>query len=615
MKKSIKKIFGSILVMGLTAMVFTGCTKSKKVEKKGNDKKVEKESKTDLTKVSSREFARLMGNGINLGNTFEAYGHKSGTDKEVKFYETLWGAPETTQETISNMKKNGFTSIRIPVAWTNKMNFEDGDYKISEDYIKRVKEVVDYALNEDMIVIFNDHWDGGWWGMFGSEDEKKKEAAMELYTSMWEQLSESFKDYDNRVVFEGGNEEIGDRLNDLDEDFNPKGATLSQDECYEKALEINQKFVDIVRASGGNNENRFLLIPGYNTDITMTMDERWKMPTDKADDKLLLSVHYYTPWSYCGGTGDSKWGTKDNYTEMNDLMKKLSKYADDGYGIIIGEESVGPTDDGKEKTNDILWYTNLYANCDYYGYTPMLWDTGNIFDRSSGECIGEDLGKFFKDAYENEKDKSEDEVKSAAKKTMDDALNDAPDTFQEKSKIKAGKDKAIAWIMWNAGDWSLAYSVGDVYKPDETSEGLKATDVEVTGEGTYTVALDFTETANQMSNNCAFSAVGIYNGEDLFPGYIMDIKSVKINGKDYALKGEPYTTADDKHCTRVNLYNSWVNKVPEKGTRTVSGKLDDASPTIIAGDALGEVKTIEVTFDYKPGDEGISKNDNNAKNN
>jgi endoglucanase len=333
-------------------------------------------------------------------------------------------------------------------------------------------------------------------------------------------------------------------------------------------------------------------------------------------DKLILSVHYYTPWSYCGGTGDSKWGTKDNYNEMNELMEKLSKFTEEGYGIIIGEEAVGPTDSGEEKTNDVLWYTNLYANCDYYGYAPMLWDTGNIYDRTSGKCIGDELGKFFKDvSFDNEKDLDADKVKDNAKKKMEEGLKNAPETFQEKTALKAGKDKAIAWIMWNAGDWSIAYIVGDKYKPDETTEGLVAKDVEVKGEGTYTVSLDFTGTANQMSNNCAFSAVGIYNGEDLFPGYIMDIKSVKINGKKYALKGEPYTTADDRHCTRVNLYNSWVDKVPEKGTRTVSGKLDKASPTILAGDTLGEVKKIEVTFDYKPGDEGLSKNDANAKNN
>ena len=166
----------------------------------------------ELTAV---ELTRLMGNGIKLGNTMEAYGHASlGTNAAVSSYETLWGQPVTTQEMITAMKNSGFDTIRIPVAWTNTMNFESGDYTIREDWFASVEEIVGYAMNENMYVIVNDHWDGSWWGMFGSATAKTRQKAMDMYISMWTQIAERFKNYSDYLIFESANEELGDRLND-----------------------------------------------------------------------------------------------------------------------------------------------------------------------------------------------------------------------------------------------------------------------------------------------------------------------------------------------------------------------------------------------------------------
>ena len=212
------------------------------------------------------EMTRRMGNGINLGNTMEAYGHTDlGVGRAVSEYETHWGQPVTTEEMVKAMKDMGFDSLRIPVAWTNAMDFENGDYTIGQDYMDRIEELVGYGLDNGMAVIINDHWDGGWWGMFGSSSEDTRQKAMEMYTAIWEQITERFKDYPMDLIFESGNEELGDRLNDVDlcEDL----GALSEDECYETANRINQTFVDLVRKSGGNNAERFLLIAGYNTDI------------------------------------------------------------------------------------------------------------------------------------------------------------------------------------------------------------------------------------------------------------------------------------------------------------------------------------------------------------
>ena len=190
----------------------------------------------ELTAV---EMTRLMGNGINLGNTMEAYGHLTpGVGQDPAVYETLWGMPVTTQAMVDGMKAAGFDSLRIPVAWTNAMNFENGDYTIDPAYLDRVEEIIRYALNNDMYVIVNDHWDGSWWGMFGSATPAVREQAMEMYVSMWTQIARRYARYGDHLIFESGNEELGDRLNDTD--IAKDSGALSEDECYATANRINQ---------------------------------------------------------------------------------------------------------------------------------------------------------------------------------------------------------------------------------------------------------------------------------------------------------------------------------------------------------------------------------------
>ena len=137
---------------------------------------------------SAVEMTRLMGNGINLGNTMEACnnGKNGGFHGDVpSFYETYWGQPVTTPEMLRAMKDCGFDTIRIPVAWmTNATRLSQGDYTISAKYLDRVEEIVNYALDAGMFVIINDHWDGGWWGMFGSDTAETREFAMEAYRGM-----------------------------------------------------------------------------------------------------------------------------------------------------------------------------------------------------------------------------------------------------------------------------------------------------------------------------------------------------------------------------------------------------------------------------------------------
>lgn len=548
----------------------------------------ETEEQNDLT---SLEVIRLMGNGINLGNTLEAYAHSSylnGSNPDG--FETGWGQPYTTPEMLQDMKKLGFDTIRIPIAWTNGINYESGDYTIDERLMNRVETVVNYALDADMYVIINDHWDGSWWGMFGAEEEVR-DRAMELYRSMWTQIGERFKDYSYKLIFESANEELGDRLNDSDV-TGTKGK-LTPNQCYEMANKINSEFVQVIRSLGGKNADRFLLIAGYNTDIEKTCNDRFQMPEDSAENKLLLSVHYYTPWDYCGTDSVNQWGSPSDYDEQNGLFEKLSKFSEQGYGVVIGEYAVMKKNGGIKENTD-RFYDNLLDNCDLYDFCPVLWDCSNFYLRSSGITSNEALAELFdRRRYANEASLSTDEVKSAAKEKLAETYRHAQEVLMDDVDLPPSDDMAIAWIMYASNDYSISYSVGDTYDPTNRTTGVHAVNAEITGEGTYTVSLDFSDSGT--AKGVSFSALGISNGETLFPGYTITIDSILINGEPFELAGKEYTTSDNGKCTRVNLYNEWVTQLPDEA-RTADGDLTDCSAQIMPLGKRKVVETIELTF-------------------
>ena len=552
----------------------------------------------DMTAV---ELTKRMGNGINLGNTMEAYGRsKYGPNKSIDLYETFWGQPITTQEMMNGYKKAGLDSVRIPVAWTNGIAFETGDYTLNTALLDRVETIVNYALKAGLIVVFNDHWDGSWWGMFGSATPEVRADAMDLYVAMWTQIANRFKNYSDYVIFEGGNEELGDRFND--KDVAKDSGTLSYDECYETSLKVNQAFVDTVRKTGGNNANRFLLIPGFGTDIKKTLDDRFKMPTDTAKNKLILSVHYYEPWAFCGGPSCNHWGTTSEFGIQNSTLGSLSGYVENGYGIIIGEYGVGARKDGSKKKDMCTWLSNVLDNCDYYGYCPMLWDCNGFFKKDSASFPDPEVAAVYKGRdYASQSKLSTEQIMTDADNRIQDRFDNSPEMLSDNPFV--GKtDVSVAWIMYNSKDWTVTYSVGDKYNPDSYTDGIKATDVQITGPGTYTVGLDFTGIDGGFSSSFAFSAIGISNGEKLFPGYIMTIKEVKVNGVPYANTKPSYTASDDKICTRTNIYNEWVKTPPVEARVATGANKDKATASIVDNNDkfFDNMKTLTITFDYGP---------------
>lgn len=595
-----KKRFLHLFSLMLAVLMLIPCVGSAE-EAEAVDNGVMREGLTAL------EATRLMGNGINLGNTLEACDNNVGIKTNTPLsYEAYWGQPKTTQAMIDGMKAAGFDTIRIPVAWmTNATHLYEGDYTIDADYMDRVEEVVRYARKAGMYVIINDHWDGGWYGMFGSESAETRALAMEAYKGMWQQIAERFRDYSDYLIFESANEELGSRFDENSPLYCSDSVVtyLTDDERYALTNEINQTFVDVVRATGGNNATRFLLIAGYGTNIDQTCDDRFQIPKDTADSKLMVSVHYYDPWSYCGASSAAsatKWGTVSDYEYMDQQLAKMTKFTEAGYGVVIGEYGALPCSDGL-KANTLAYHTAFLDACTKYDLTNCLWDCSGLYKRVSQTFADDDILAMYQEKRQaNEEGQDYADVQAAAAAEAAAAEAEAPVTFQQDAVV-VDDQTALAWIMWNDGSWALTHSVGDTYNADAISEGLVATNAIITGEGKYTVGLDFTGTAQGYSASVAFAAIGISNGEALYPNYLVNIKEVRINGEIYRLKGRAYTTSDDGVCTRVNLYNEWVTSVP-KTARLPGGNLAGATPTPInRNDAvIAEIKTIEIDFEYVP---------------
>lgn len=367
--------------------------------------------------MDSAAYMSRMGLGWNYGNSLDqAIDTSKMSDEEkakvnVKYCETSANNLALTQKNVDTLKQYGFRNVRIPVAWSNLMDISEDKmtYTINEGYLQRVEQVINYCLNDGMYAIVNIHYDGDWWGQFGDADESVRKQAWARFRQIWTQVSNRYRDYSDRLIFESANEELGDRLNDnwVKRDTNNKTGVLTVDEQYETMNKINQEFVNIVRQSGGNNEKRYLLIAGYSTNIERTCDDRFVMPTDPIKEngvsKLSVSVHYYTPWNYCGGSeyhqvegGAARlydWGTDEDIKAMHAELDKMSKFTEQGYGVIIGEYGVQTT--AADGIANYIYEMGQYAL--EKGMIPVLWDNGGWFNRQKNIISYDDVAQAILD--------------------------------------------------------------------------------------------------------------------------------------------------------------------------------------------------------------------------
>ena len=355
-------------------------------------------AKKKIPNTESIKFAQNMNIGWNLGNTFDASIDEPWFEDEL-MYEVAWCETATTPEMIKAVKDAGFNTIRIPVSWHNHVSGED--YTISEEWMDRVQEVVDYAIELDMYVILNTHHDI----YSGNEEDSLGQCfiypSLEYYdesekylTSVWQQICERFKDYDEHLIFESMNEP---RLT---------GTTYEwwfdsySTECKEAVLcinKLNQSFVDVVRASGGKNESRYLLIPGYCSGYDGVMDEDFELPQDTAEDKLMVVVHAYTPYSFAlqdAGEEGSK-ATFDvndasDTQEIDYIMNSLyEKYISQGIPVIIDEFGARNklSEDGINNTQARINYSAYYIAVARANGIICCWWDNNSFN-SEGQDFG-----------------------------------------------------------------------------------------------------------------------------------------------------------------------------------------------------------------------------------
>ncbi|MBR6671089.1 MAG: cellulase family glycosylhydrolase [Ruminococcus sp.] len=332
----------------------------------------------EMRNITTMELVRDMGIGINLGNTLEACGDWI-NGKTPSDYEKAWGSPIVTKEMIEGYKNAGFGVLRIPVAWSNMME-NDGNYVINSDYMARVTQVVDWTLDAGLYAIINIHYDNGWVNKFPENENE----CMKRYEKMWTQICDNFKNYNDYLMFESQNEELG-----WETLWNKWAGTEGKDESYALVNKINQKFVDVVRNSGGNNDKRHLLISGYNTGIDVTCDSLFKMPEDPAK-RCAISVHYYSPPTFAILTEDADWGkcqttwgTAQEIADLNremDMMK--TTFVDNGIPVIIGEYGCPTEKEGKDLESTRLFLSSVCEAAYSRNMCPVLWDTpGGRYDR------------------------------------------------------------------------------------------------------------------------------------------------------------------------------------------------------------------------------------------
>jgi hypothetical protein len=335
---------------------------------------------------NARELAKKIYAGWNIGNTLEAINDKTPS-------ETAWGNPLITETLIKSIKATGINAIRLPVAWDGYIE-DRSTYKIKDSWLNRIYEVVGWCIANDVYVIVNIHWDGGW--LENNCTEEKKAENIKEQRALWTQIANKLGGYDEHLLFAGANEP---NVNDA-----TQMAVL---------LEYEQTFIDAVRATGGNNASRVLIVQGPNTDIDNTDNLFNTMPTDVISDRLMVEVHYYSPWQFCGmentdtwdniayfwGEGNhvsgsshnATWGEEEYMATEFDKMKK--KFVDKGIPVILGEYGAikdrsslitNASELAKHKQSRYDFNMKVTREAKNHGMVPFMWDTGEGMSRTSG---------------------------------------------------------------------------------------------------------------------------------------------------------------------------------------------------------------------------------------
>ncbi len=341
----------------------------------------------DIKDISAVELAKLMTTGINIGNTME-----------VPSGETGWGNPKVNQDYIKGLKALGFNAVRVPCAWDSHVTDKNKN-TIDPDWLARVDEVVGWIVAEDMYAIVNIHWDGGW--LEENVHLAYDEAINKKQHDYWTQIAGQLKHYDEHVLFAGMNEPR--QQNGADAEL-----------AVENIIKYQQTFINAVRATGGNNALRHLVVQAPNTNVDLSIKDNYRkhMPVDPVEGKLFAEVHFYDPSDFTIMEKDGDWADKvkwfwgaPNLVEGSDrnstgwgdekyvgaqFAKMKSAYADKGIPVILGEYATSirsnatPLD--KHEASRALWNEVVTREARNSGCIPFYWETGGDINRTDGKA-------------------------------------------------------------------------------------------------------------------------------------------------------------------------------------------------------------------------------------
>lgn len=336
-------------------------------------------TRLDIPDNEAMAFLKRMGVGWNLGNTFDAYNDSLTPAREMET-ETAWVATKTTEAVIAALHDAGFNTLRLPVTWHNHV---DEDFTISEQWLNRVQEVVDWAVSRDMYVILNIHHDDGQKYMYPSE--ACYENSERYVTRIWEQLAARFADYDEHLIFESMNEpRLKGHANEWSFSARVKDCTDAA-ECINR---LNQAFVNTVRAAGGQNAQRYLMVPAYAASPDNATNAYFRLPEDPADNRVIVSIHAYTPYAFAlqdGGDSQFSLSSSRQTGEITRFMNSLyKKYIAQGVPVVIGEYGAR---DKKGNLQERVKFAAFYvASASARNIPTCWWDNGSF--AGNGENFG-----------------------------------------------------------------------------------------------------------------------------------------------------------------------------------------------------------------------------------
>lgn len=336
-------------------------------EAEGEDGTVSKNP--EMKDITAQQIVSEMKIGWNLGNTLDSTNGNLMKSMPAVNWETAWGNPETTKELIDTVIDSGFQVIRIPVSWNDHIMVAE-NYKIQESWMDRVQEVVDYAYENGAYVILNTHHED-WYATYYDKEEQSEK----VLTAVWEQIAERFRDYDEHLIFEGLNEP------------RKKGTSVEwnggDQEGWDVVNDLNRAFVETVRRSGGNNEDRILMIPGYAANCFEGMRH---VEISEQRGKIIVSVHAYEPYDFA--LNKQGRGTWDNDTANIDfIMQSIDElFLSKGIPVIIGEFGAMYKDAQGNENERAAWAKYYVSTAAKKGIPCIWWDNGAF--EGEGELFG-----------------------------------------------------------------------------------------------------------------------------------------------------------------------------------------------------------------------------------